>query len=138
MNYNSSELTLRTSVLPENVESRTPEIIEYCLATGMSRVMLITPPHELEQYLIPIKRMSGYVESADYAIRRFREAGLGAEINFTTTMGHVDVGHDISHEFDFQFMVGLNGHISKSIPCPFDPAFQEYIVSYNRNPRQLV
>lgn len=58
---------------------------------------------------------------------RFRAAGLAVQINVMITMGHVDSGGGRPEDFDFQFLVDAEGHVSRSTACPLDPAFRAYV-----------
>jgi hypothetical protein len=60
-------------------------------------------------------------------MQKVREKGFRPGLNMFVTLGHREENLENSLKGDFQYMVGIDGTVSKGCYCPNDPNYQAYL-----------
>ncbi len=100
--------------------------LRFVAEAGIDEVLLFEASYDKDPALLPLDVLEARFARLKSLVPRFREAGLIVHINVMITLGHTDHGGGHPEDFDVQFMVDAEGHVSASTACPLDPAFLDY------------
>ncbi|MGC9522345.1 MAG: hypothetical protein ACP5HG_10765, partial [Anaerolineae bacterium] len=106
--------------------------LRFVAEAGIDEVMLFEASYDRDPALLSLEVLKARFARLKSLVPRFREAGLTVHINVMITLGHTDHGGGHPEDFDVQFMVDAEGHVSASTACPLDPAFLDYVENIYR------
>lgn len=125
------QYSLRFAIDPYNWNvEREDKLIKFCKEARIDNVVFFINPEELNQGHPTVKQIKEHwLPVIEKVSKRLEQDHVTTSLNPWTTLMHSDRGHQISPELGFGTMVDYLGNQAKSIACPKDPKWIEYITA---------
>lgn len=120
---------LRIYLHPGALERMTSEVLNYCLRTGCSEVLLFTTSYDKAPSFVSLEEIERYTYAIQPCVQRLRSSGLTVSVNVLQTLGHVYFPMAMQEQFPFQRRVYADGRISTEGACPLCPRLRDWAAS---------
>lgn len=139
MSQDEFRLILRYSLDPANAEAENRKrLLEFVDQSKIHEVMFLIAPEERSCGHVTLQEAAPWIQAIQTIQPELQHRGVAVSLNPWTTTYHAGRGRRLHPGQEFRLMVGETGATNCISPCPFDTAWQLYLIEYYTHLAQVI